>query len=367
MHLTMKTTLAAALIAGSASVATGQTLTYGSPIPDNHILHTDGLAPFFARVEADSDGKVKWRLVAGGALGNQREAINSLKGSVMDATYIYDLYVRSQLPVSSTIGDIYVTADDLKVYVGAVNEMMLLKCPQCEDERKSQDIVALAYNGTGPYYLMCNSEINTLDRLQGKKVRAAARQGPMMQQLGATPVSVSSAEIYEALQRGQADCTVAGASWLVSYGLKDVVRSILQEPMGTYFTGLALALNRGSWDRLGEDGQAAVRKNLPQLVADLVFADIEEGEGALAASKQSGAALLEPDDKLVEALRAFQAGEYAHAISEANKSGVQGAEELLKVFDELVAKWRTIVAETGTDKQKYAEALEREVFAAFKP
>lgn len=61
----------------------------------------------------------------------------------------------------------------------------------------------------GPQVFLCNAEMSSLADLDGLKVRSfTASMSTLLENLGATPVTLSFPEVYPALQRGVASCGV---------------------------------------------------------------------------------------------------------------------------------------------------------------
>ncbi|WP_153769563.1 TRAP transporter substrate-binding protein [Labrenzia sp. CE80] len=70
-------------------------------------------------------------------------------------------------------------------------------------------VKAIAIWPFGPQVFLCGDEINDLDDLNGLKVRSfTASMSTLLENLGATPVTLSFPEVYPALQRGVASCGV---------------------------------------------------------------------------------------------------------------------------------------------------------------
>lgn len=70
-------------------------------------------------------------------------------------------------------------------------------------------VKALAIWPFGPQVFLCNEEITGLADLEGLKVRSfTASMSTLLEELGATPVTLSFPEVYPALQRGVASCGV---------------------------------------------------------------------------------------------------------------------------------------------------------------
>src|SRR5690606_15806168 len=120
------------------------------------------------------------------------------------------------------------------------------------------------------------------------------------QHYGATPVTITSSEVYEALERGIADCTIASAAWLTSYNLKDVVESVIDLPTGSYFNAGLFNMNKRRLESLTDAEKQAILRNLPKLVVDALFAYDAEGEESLRQAVEAGVQVHQPDPAMVE-------------------------------------------------------------------
>lgn len=348
----------ATMAAAATAVQAETKLTYGSYLPAPHLVHKHGLEPMFMELEKATNGSLKFELFSGGAMGGGKAMLQIVRDRVTDSSIIVDAYVKRDVPASAAIAELAVVGEDNRVMAGAVNELQLLDCKQCAKEQKRNRYKALAYYSTSPYRLMCTSEVGTLAQLEGKKARATAAFGVMMAKLGATPVSITSSEIYEAMQRGQADCTVGSPAWLTSYSLKDVVKSILDVPLGTYHGALVYNMNLKTWNSLSGEERTAIIKAMPGLVSRVVHAYVDEGNDAIEAAKSgNGVVLTKPGADLLAKLKEHRAGEKERVIAKATEDGVDDADELIGKFLNLIKKWEGIVAEIGDDPAAYEKAL----------
>ncbi|CAN0484614.1 unnamed protein product, partial [Discosporangium mesarthrocarpum] len=109
-----------------------------------------------------------------------------------------------------------------------------------------------------------------------------------------------------------------------------------------------------------------ILKNIPELIADTIYAYNKESEVALAAAVAGGAKIHKPEEAMVAALGEFREGEVAISAKKAKSAGVENPDELLVKFLGKVDKWRAIVAETNGDQGKYEEALWDEIFSKVK-
>lgn len=362
--ITARSTGAAALAAVLAiSAAQARELTYGSYVSPTHTTNRAGLTPFAERVKAQTNGEVSFEIFSGGAMGGPKELLKATRDSVLDASGIVDIYYKSELPVSSMISGMIIMADDPLVYSASMNEFQLLRCPACKQEWADSNIIGLAFNSTDTYHLLCTEAIHTKAEVQGKKVRATSSVGTMMQDMGAVPVSITSAEIYEAMQRGQVACSVGSAAWLDTYNLKDFVKSIVSTPMGAYFGTNTLAMNIDSWDELTDEQKAVFRDNLAEMVADISFAYVAEGRSAIEDARSRGVDVQEADEAMKADIEKSREALYAQTVKDAEAAGVTDAQAIMDEWRATIAKWREIVAEAGGDKEKYREALQREIFS----
>lgn len=355
--------LAASLSALAAPAMAETNLTYGSTLPAPHVVHRAGLAPFFQRVEDSTGGELKFELIPGGAMGSVKETIQMLSDNVTDAGLLLDIYARQELPITSMFSDMITLPDDFIVFAAAANEMQLVACTECQEERAETGVAALAYYGPDPYRLMCRDDTVSYADLANKKTRATGRLGVLVQNFGATTVTIPSSEVYESLQRGQADCTVASTAWLDSYSLSDVVETVIDLPMGSYFNAGLLLMNADVWNGLPDAQKQAVKDNLAELIVDTLFAYRDEGNAAMEKAKAAGVKIVEPDQAFVDAITAFRRGEIEFTIEAADKAGVPGAPERIETYMALVEKWRGIMADVGDDREAFIDALNREVFS----
>jgi len=350
-----------------AAPAAAEELSYAHYVSSVHVLATHGIGPFFERVTEDTDGEITWTAYWGGAMGEPKELLGAIGDGIVDSAGVVDVYLKSQLPSSVALSSLFVVADDVLAFGAAMNEYQLLHCPSCIEDYKGHNIVPLAWYSTSPYLLMCTSEVASLDQLAGKKVRAASRMGTLMQSMGGTPVSVTSAEMYEAMQRGTVDCSVGAAAWLTGYNIKDFVTHVVEDPLGAYIGAMIMDMNADVWADLSEEHRQAILDNLPKLVADTIWAYNSEADDAIKQSLAGGTKLVPAADDFRMKLEEIRSVEWEAAIEQAESDGVENAREMIEGFRETVDKWRGIVKEIGDDKEAFEAALEREIFSKYEP
>jgi TRAP-type C4-dicarboxylate transport system substrate-binding protein len=101
--------------------------------------------------------------------------------------------------------------------------------------------------------LTLQKQIKTMEDLRGLKVRSVGRQADMVKALGATPVAMDPAEMYEALRRTVLDGVVGPAEMLQGWKLGDLIRHVTV-PKGIGNAPLFyFVMNKAKWDALSPD------------------------------------------------------------------------------------------------------------------
>ncbi|GGB41656.1 transporter [Roseibium aquae] len=124
-----------------------------------------------------------------------------------------------------------------------------------------RDVFNAKVLGIAPYppqVVFCNTEIGSLDDLQGKKVRASGRMtAKFLEALGAEGVNIGFGEVPGALQRGVVDCAITGAGSGYNAGWWEVSTHLLPLPLGGW-DPVVTAINLDKWNTLSEDQQSVL-------------------------------------------------------------------------------------------------------------
>ncbi|MGS4883948.1 TRAP transporter substrate-binding protein [Roseibium sp. MB-4] len=137
--------------------------------------------------------------------------------------------------------------------------------PMVDDIYK--DVFNAKVLGIAPYppqVVFCNAEINSLDDLQGKKVRASGRMtAKFLEALGAEGVNIGFGEVPGALQRGVVDCAITGAGSGYNAGWWEVSTHLLPIPLGGW-DPVVTAINLDKWSTLSDAQKGALEKGVKE-------------------------------------------------------------------------------------------------------
>ncbi len=250
MRIIKTSIIAIAMATASLSAfAADFNLTYASPYTEAHPYGAAD-AEWIARIEEESEGRVKITPFWGGTLISSREGVDELGAGVADIGYIAPIYARSGYDMNRlSPGMFYGYTDPEKV----LNVYMELwdKFPVFAEELDGVHVVG--YNvGTPMHLLLRNAPVNTLDDLKGLRIRSAVDFIIPLQTFGAEGVAMPMTETYPALEKGVVDGVIAPYEALKSLSFAEVVKyySELPHSRGAY---PSRAVNQAVWDGLPDD------------------------------------------------------------------------------------------------------------------
>ena len=347
-----------------ATPARAQTeIIYGSYNPPTATNSKGGAFPWLDEIKRLSNGSIGYKFVGGGALVGTKTSLAGMRDGIVDAAMIVDLYYPSELPVSNVMAGLGSLLKDARVAIAAVTEVQVLGCPECVKEFEKYNVKFLGGYSTAAYNLLCTSPTSSLAELKGKKIRAPGAIGRMASAIGAVPVNITVTETYEALQRGQIDCTFGAAGWLDTYSLGDVAKHVTLIKTGGAFGGPMFNLRVDKWKALKPAERKILLDAAPIGVAGASFAYEADDDVALSKASQKGYKVVEPSSDLRAALEKFADEDAAVVIKQATGRGVKNAEAIVNAYRAANKKWSQIVAKVGNDKAAYIEALRREIYS----
>lgn len=121
----------------------------------------------------------------------------------------------------------------------------------------------------GPQVLFCKGDdIKSVDDLKNKKVRVfTSSMSRLMEDLGATPVTLQFSEVYLALQRGVADCAVTAPSAGNNGKWPEVTDVFIPLPLSYSVQGHFMNLDR--WNELTPEQQQTLESEFDKMEAKM--------------------------------------------------------------------------------------------------
>lgn len=250
----LKFSLAALLL--SASPLMAEELIMSSWLPPKHPIVVNAFEPWAEEVEKVTDGRVTVRIM-GKPLGSPPAHFDMARDGIADVTYGLhsftedDRFNRAELGQFSFLGDDAIANSKAywSIYGGQLD---------AADEHKGTHLLGLFMHGPG---LLHNNvrKIETPGDMKGLKIRVPGGYvGDLISALGATPLFMSSPEVYEKLSRGVIDGVAFTFEAMTAFNLTDDIKYSMTVPGGIYNTTWFFVVNEDKWASLSDEDRAAI-------------------------------------------------------------------------------------------------------------
>lgn len=265
----------------------------------------------------------------------------------------------SLLPVDGEIG-----AKAGIAYGAALTELVMLDCPECQDEFSAQGQVYTGGAGTPPYALNCTNPVTNLEEIDGKRLRiAGAHWSRWTEYVGGSSISMSGNEMLEALDQGVLDCLELSLPDVYGFGLGESVTDItLGIPGGVYVASFA-QIGQGPWQSLSESEREVMLRASARAAANVSFTYYEAEQDVLERVRENGVQVHEPEADLIEKTREFAEQDVETMVEYyADRHDISDGAEILERFEPILEKWIGLTMETD-DETALAELYWREIYA----
>jgi len=354
--------LAVAIGMTIAGQAVAKDLTYASYLSPSHLMNKNVLPVFFDRLREASGGEVNFKLVAGAQLFDNKTSISATGEGLAEATAGLSAYVPNQLPHFNMMFEMAGYVGNPKAGAGAALQTTLLECDGCTEDFKKQGVTILGSYATSSAALFCTSDLSSAEDVKGLKIRVSGSSGRMVKVMGGTPVRMAPTDLVTSMERGNIDCILGPLSWMSSYNLYEMVKTIVLYPFGSFPNAISLAFNTDTYEGLSDENRQAILKTLPSLTADLVIGVYENGhDAALVKAKESGIKILEGGADFDALVAQYRSGDEAVIAANAAKFGVENPQAVIDTFKANVARWDELVK--GVDQAQFEQLLWDEIYS----
>ncbi len=349
----------ACTFAFASGTAFAQSLRISAGVGQQHFWVGEHMDPFADAIEAQTDIEFV-RFYAGSLVSMGRE-LDALKGGTIDvAAPLPAPYHEGRFPLSDVTQ--LPTYDTNSQMVTRAFQKLLDSDVELVDgktfyeyEISDKQIKAWAVGATAPYSMSTTgAELRTPSDLDGFPMRAGSALHTMvLQQLGATPVTMTSSQSYEALARGTIDGTILSIADWPSYSLGDLLEyTITGVSLGHWES--YLSITEALWNELSAEEREIWDRTARRIGMENAKY-IDEKEKQVRATAKEGGASFVPVTELPPEMG-------AHIAEAASDTWIQWIEQLEanghpgQATAELWAK--LITAEDGRLPDGVAEYLE---------
>lgn len=352
-------------VATSSSAVNAEQLTYGTYFKAAHNIIKDGVKPYFDEVSKATGNTLTFKLLTDATVVGATTTVKGVQQGLVDMGTVIPIYASSTFPMTSLFSSLPIFKTDSLVETGTINELFFLNCEECQPEWSSSNITPLAMYGSSPYLLQCSKPIKSLEDLKGKRIQGTGEFGALATALGALPMGLTATELYTGLSQGTLDCIIGTVAWLDTYGLKDVIKHVVDMPLGVFRPVSQMNMNTRKWKKLSEEQRKAFIDRLPRLVADSAYGYVEEDQQARRNGIAAGIKFVQPFDGFVPAFEKVGNEGGQRFVDLATKKGMKNPQRLLDRYLELEKEWREIVANVKSQAD-YEAILRERIFSKIK-
>ncbi|UMA64911.1 TRAP transporter substrate-binding protein DctP [Roseivivax marinus] len=249
---------AVAVLGLTAASASAETFTWITFKPqgagDAQARTTQWLVDEF---EARTDGEHQIEVFWGGSVAATGEIPEALANGVGDFGDIITPYFPDAMPLNNAVG-FFIPQPMGTLEVGEAMERWHEEYPQFSEELESQNLHAMGFRPLETYGMLCREPVEGIEDLEGKRIRSYGFAYPaLIEAMGATPVSITTADTYEALERSVVDCTPIGPALARGWKYDEIAKYYIDMPLGASF-GHLLAMNLDTYQGMDEETRAVV-------------------------------------------------------------------------------------------------------------
>ncbi|CAM3465051.1 TRAP transporter substrate-binding protein DctP [Nocardioides dubius] len=328
------------------------TLVAQTPAPKGSVtglLYED----YFKEIEEWSGGKLKFDVNYAYAIAPVTEQDDALRDGRLDITFISPMLEPDQYPANAALVDMTFVGNQSPT-VGPLQghgtwNSVAFEHPQVLKELEDQGMHVLmpAFAG-GPNGIFCTEKRATAAEIDGTSIIASGTlQGKQLQALGASPVSIDFTEVFEALQRGTADCAANSLRVTELNGLAEVVPyAVFDESLALGQSPGAFAVSKARWDELPLVAQQLLHDKMDMFLKSNISGANAMAVTALKSLDAAGGSVSGYDDAARTKLEEFNSSALAGI---ADNDRLDDGQALVDTLTASSEEWAGIVEEMGVE------------------
>lgn len=359
-------TAAIALTMSASLGANAETWKYSSWTTPTAVNNAKGTVPLFEAIEQKTGKAFNFQNFMGAQLFNSRTTLKGVGDGVVDAGVVVPAFTPQELKHAAIITDAVALFTDEFVSVPAANEALFTTCTDCMADFKANGTISLGAYGGGNLRMQCAIDINSARDLRGLKAAGVSSMTARWAEvLGQSRQQIGPGDILAALQRRQVDCSMSAMEHLTTLSLKDVVKTIVDLPLGAFPAIHLMTINQKSWQRLSLEHKKLIAEETPKAIARATVTYAHGDDEGFKLAKERGIKVVKFPE-LEKTWADFVELEKSKTIIELAKPRGVSEEAARKVLDAhlaLLPKWKGIMDRVGRNEQALAKAMWDEIYS----
>ena len=234
------------------------TLKFSLQNPANSFSTNNGIKKWIEKVEQDSNGSLRIDLYAGETLCKGAQSWSAVRNNITDIAWIPMGMYAGMNPLAEAVFLPSLPFSD-PIAITKTTNRLFEAVPALAKPYNANLILAIYTSDSNN--LVTSRPVQKLEDLKGLKIRTTA--GPfvsVLKALGAVPVVMGNAEVYDALSKKTIDGCLASWESIEGQRLYEVAPHVTtNSPFG--FSLFTVAVNKRKFNSLPEDAKNALLKN----------------------------------------------------------------------------------------------------------
>jgi TRAP-type C4-dicarboxylate transport system substrate-binding protein len=297
-------------------------------------------------IEKRTSGRVKFEYFWAGSLVKARDLAKAAGRGICDVALLATGYTRASFPLTGIYEAVYIT-EKPDAACRAMSELYETR-EELKAEWKNNKLKLLFFDMLGPNIFGFRNKVASLEELQGLKIRTSGKMTEVAKRLGATAVSMSSAEVYEAMDRGLLDgYTNTSLASAATRSFPEVAPYMLDPRMGNYAC-IETVMNLRTWNNLPSDIKdiiSQVSKEVLEKSVEIMMADEDRVMEKMHTDWNATLYALSPEQ--VEKWKALVLPTHDEFVAELEKKGLPG-KDLFDSYKALTKKYEKDSTYTST-------------------
>ncbi|MGH3097001.1 MAG: TRAP transporter substrate-binding protein [Streptosporangiales bacterium] len=211
----------------------GQKLKASTYITPSYDDLFPGMKLLLKNAKKETHGDISFEMFHSGTLLDAEQAVPGLLQGSADLIFQTSSYISSTYPILGVAQLPFLQGDIQQMERALAVDGKLYKL--INKQLGAKNLRLLASMPTSLEWLWTRKPIRSPEDMHGMRIRTAGEvEGETVKALGASPVSMSSAEIYQALQRGTIDGMISYLGTVISRDLQKVLRYGTAARFGDY-------------------------------------------------------------------------------------------------------------------------------------
>ena len=230
-------------------------LTYGTPYGVDHTYSIIDKR-WMAKVEKETNDRVKFKPYWGGAVIGGRDAAEELTQGAIDIAFLNPTKSKSGFQITKA-SYLFFYGANLEIG-GKVFKEMLTKFPEIEKEYKGMKVLCW---GGSMNQLITRKPIRKIDDLRGTRIKVVGDVSNALKELGVEAMSLSNSEVYVALQKGILDGLITPVETLESLKFAEVAKYVTMINFYRTHSGMRM-MNLDKFNSLPPDIKKVFENNI---------------------------------------------------------------------------------------------------------